>query len=99
LAQPQGKGFHCFPRKIGTTFRDNPNSRQIALIGLPWTTDLRNRLHDQHSNPARHDQGSQCGSSSRGVPIDDDPERKLFVPAADLVEMTLDLGMKGRAPL
>jgi hypothetical protein len=30
---------------------------------------------------------------SRGAPIDDDPERKLFVPAADLVEMTLDLGM------
>jgi hypothetical protein len=24
-------------RTFRTTFRDNPNSRQIALIGLPWT--------------------------------------------------------------
>jgi hypothetical protein len=38
---------------------------------------------------------SNFGSDSN---FDDDPERKLFLPEADLVEMTLDLGMKGRVP-
>src|SRR5471032_2441750 len=32
-------------------------------------TDLRNRLHDQHSNLSSHENGSQCGPLSDGVPI------------------------------
>jgi hypothetical protein len=32
-------------------------------------TDLSNRLHDQHSNLGSHENGSQRGPLSAGVPI------------------------------
>src|SRR4029078_11109816 len=40
-------------------------------------TDLRNSLHDQHSNLGSHDNGSQCGPSVRGSRLDaDHPEKR-----------------------
>jgi hypothetical protein len=44
-------------------------------------TDLRNRLHDQHSNLSSHENGSQCGPSVPGSRLDaDHPENGVLIP-------------------
>src|SRR6267143_7175875 len=44
-------------------------------------TDLRNRLHDQHSNLGSHENGSQCGPSVPGSRLDaDHPENGVLIP-------------------
>src|SRR6185437_11659013 len=44
-------------------------------------TDLRNRLHDQHSNLGSHENGSQCGPSVRGSRLEaDHPENGVLIP-------------------
>ena len=45
------------------------------------TTDLSNRLHDQHSNLGSHENGSQCGPSVPGSRLDaDHPENGVLIP-------------------
>src|ERR1700716_3383726 len=49
-------------------------------------TDLRNRLHDQHSNLSSHENGSQCGPSVPGSRLDaDHPENGVLIPCRNTV--------------
>src|SRR3974377_972322 len=55
---------------LRTTFRDTLSSRQIALIGLPWTKNARRifAIVSTISIPtsASKNHGSHCGPSARG---------------------------------
>src|SRR5712691_1917488 len=68
-----------------TTFRDTPSSRQIALIGLPWTKNARRifAIVSTISIPtsASMNHGSHCGPSARGSRLDaDHPEKGVLIP-------------------
>src|SRR6516165_4207429 len=55
---------------LRTTFRETLSSRQIALIGLPWTKNARRifAIVSTISIPtsASKNHGSHCGPSARG---------------------------------
>ena len=56
-------------------------------------TDLRNRLHDQHSNLGSHENGSQCGPSVPGSRLDaDHPENGVLIPCRNTILVKRDFG-------
>src|SRR3954471_14149641 len=67
---------------------DLPGNAEVSAYRLDrltvdevGATDLRNRLHDQHSNLGSHENGSQCGPSVPGSRLDaDHPENGVLIP-------------------
>src|SRR3954471_3913597 len=67
---------------------DLPGNAEVSAYRLDrltvdevGATDLRNRLHDQHSNLGSHENGSQCGPSVPGSRLDaDHPESGVLIP-------------------
>src|SRR3974377_1863300 len=89
---------------LRTTFRETLSSRQIALIGLPWTKNARRifAIVSTISIPtsASKNHGSHCGPSARGpdwMPIT--PKRgPFFHDATHLVGSAANSGGR-RDPL
>src|SRR3954471_19246906 len=73
---------------------DLPGNAEVSAYRLDrltvdevGATDLRNRLHDQHSNLGSHENGSQCGPSVPGSRLDaDHPESGVLIPCRNTAD-------------
>src|SRR5262245_8745815 len=70
---------------LRTTFRETFSSRQIALIGLPWTKNARrifaivSTISIPTSASMKH--GSHCGPYAWGSRLDaDHPQKGVLIP-------------------